>query len=250
VTIWQTGHLNVNDTGSYTKEWVKECVDAGYTTVQTMLNPKHPDTSLDQISIQWLQGVKSVGAKNFAFVWADDFETPATLFEFCKDWREKSLANNCAITGFVINAEDEWEKQDQAGQMWSQRFLSIFRQHTSTRKLSLALNTYNGCGGIDLVAWMNKGARLYCQTFAEGKTHEWPIDGYITWAKFYGYTRSAMIKPNWGTYLPYPDRAEQIRTARVAKTVGFSAWYAEGSGEPKQLLIPLLKEAKAAGVCL
>jgi hypothetical protein len=254
VNIWKRGHLNVIDPGSFPLEFVKECIDAGYACVQVMLNPKHPDTSLDQVEISYIKGIRSRGAKAWGFVWADDFSSPAMCFNFVKAWREKSLKASetegtpCALTGFVINAEDGVEAKDSGG-AWSKSFLTLFRTTPVTAKLSLALNTYNGCGGIDLAAWQKANARLYCQTFHEGNTHEWPIDSYITWARYYGYTSAAMIKPNWGTYNPFPNRADQIRTAKIAQTVGFSAWYAEGAGEPKQLLIPLLNEAKAAGVC-
>jgi hypothetical protein len=67
-------------------------------------------------------------------------------------------------------------------------------------------------------------------------------------AKDYGYTKWSQIKPNWGTYKPLPNRAEQISSAKQAGTVGFAAWYAEGAGDPVEHLIPLLREACIARV--
>jgi hypothetical protein len=249
-TIWQRGHLNVNDPTSFSDAFLRRCVDEGYPVVQVLINPEHSTSeSLDQVPLGYLRKVRATGAKAWGFTWADDFDSPEALFGFVLGARQLSLAQGCALTGFVINAEDGWEQHDMGGERWSQRFLTQFRSHPLTAKLSLALNTYIGCGGINLGAWMNRGARLYCQTFHEANTHEWPIDGYIGWARFYGYTKPSMIKPNWGTYRPYPSRAEQIEHARWAKTVGFSCWYAEGAGDAGDILIPLLREARAAGVC-
>jgi hypothetical protein len=255
IPIWKRGHLNVNDETAFPIEFVRSCIAEGYACVQVMLNPKHPDTSLDQVKVSYIRDIRATGAKVFGFVWADDFRSPEALFDFVLAWRQKSIDEKCAITGFVINCEDVWEAKDQAGFAgvgWSKVFLTLFRNHDLTKKLSLAINTYIGGGGIDLPAWMNRGARLYCQTFKEALTHEWPIDGYIPWAKLHGYTKPAMIKPNWSTYKA-PDgsrasRAEQIASAKRAGTVGFCAWYAEGAGDPADVLIPLLREAKAAGV--
>jgi hypothetical protein len=249
-TIWQRGMLNINDVTAFPIEFVRPCVEEGYAVVQVMLNPGHPDTSLDQVPVSYLKACRAVGAKVWGFVWADDFQSPESLYAFCQMWRLKSLQESCALTGFVINAEDGWEAHDMAGEKWSDRFCFHYRGQALTSKLSLALNTYNGCGGIDLARWQRAGARLYCQTFHEGNTHEWPIDGYIGWAAAHGYTKKAQIKPNWSTYKPYPSRAAQIASAKAAGTVGFSAWYAEAGGEPQDVLIPLLNEAKAAGVCL
>jgi hypothetical protein len=214
-----------------------------------MLNPRHPDTSLDQVSYSYLTGVRAVGGKVWGFVWADDFQSPEAMFAFVLAWRKQSLENNCALTGFIINCEDGWEAHDKAGEQWSKRFLDLFRSHPLTMKLSLGLNTYNGGGGIALYQWMRRGARLYYQTFHEGNTHEWPIDGGVDWAAQYGYTKRAQVKPHWGTYTPYPNRSEQIAAAVRAGTDGFAAWYAEGAGDPNDVLIPLLREARLAGVC-
>lgn len=255
ITIWRRGHLNVNDPTAIPREFVPVYAQAGYACVQTMLNPHHPDASLDQVPAYWLPLVKGSGMKNFGFVWADDFYTPGDLYQFVKDWRAKSLAEGCALTGFVINCEDRWEMHDQETQGdWSRRFLNAFRAFGApTQKLSLALNTYNGCGGINLPAWQSKGARLYCQTFKEQEDgHAWPMDGYVSWAKYYGYTAKAMMKANLGTYKvkgEYPSREDQIKHMVWSETVGFSAWYAEGAGDPGEVLIPLLNEAKAKGVC-
>jgi hypothetical protein len=249
VTIWQRGHLNVIDHTAFPVEFLKPCADAGYAVTQKMLNPQHPSTSLDQVPLSYLHQIRSTPMKAFGFVWADDFQSPEAMFNFVRGWRQKSLDAGCALTGFVINAEDGWEAHDLAGEQWSKRFLDLFRSHPLTMKLSLALNTYNGGGGIALYQWMRRGARLYYQTFHEAVTHEWPIDGGVTWAAQYGYTKRAMVKPNWGTYNPYPNRAEQIASAVRAGTDGFSAWYAEGAGDPQDVLIPLLREARAAGVC-
>jgi hypothetical protein len=253
MNIWKRGHLNVNDPKSFPKEFLAPCIEEGYAVVQTMLNPKHPKTTLDQVPLEYLVDIRELGAKAWGFVWADDFESPDECFNFVRGWRERSMYENCALTGFVINAEDKTEERDQAGESWSWKFLTRFRNHPATQKVSLALNTYNGCGGLSLPTWQNKGARLYCQTFHEENTHEWPIDGYVSWAKYYGYTKKSMIRPNWSTYKA-PDgsrasRDEQIKTAQWAGTMGFSAWYAEGAGDPAEVLIPLLREARLAGVC-
>ena len=249
-TIWQKGHLNVNDHTAFPVEFLQPCANAEYACTQVMLNPHHPDTSLSQVPIDYIRKIRGAGMKAFGFVWADSFSSPEDLYRFVIGWRRQSLDNGCAITGFVINAEDGWEYKDQTtGGDWSRRFLNYFRSDPATAKLSLAINTYNGCGGIALAKWQAAGARLYYQTFHEGVTHEWPIDGGVTWAKYYGFTKKALVKPNWGTYQPYPNRTEQIRAAQWARTLGFSAWYAEGAGDPASLLLPLLREARAAGVC-
>lgn len=252
-TIWQRGHLNVNDVTAFPKEFLKPCIDAGYQVVQVMLNPQHPSTSLDQVPVSYLQDIGNLGAKRWGFVWADDFASPEDMFAFVLEWRQKSIANGCALTGFVINCEDAWEDHDQAsGGAWSKKFTNLFRSIPLTAKLSLALNTYIGGGGVALDVWQSRGARLYLQTFHEAVLHEWPIDNYIPWAAKYGYTRKAQIKPHWSTYKA-PDgsranRAEQIASAQRAGTIGFACWYAEGAGDPNDVLIPLLKEAKQAGV--
>jgi hypothetical protein len=249
VPIWQRAHLNVNDVTAFPVEFLKPCIEAGYACVQVHINPQHPDTSLDQVPLGYIRDIRLLGAKAFGFVWADDFASPDALFNFCLGWRRKSLDAACAITGFVINCEDVWEAKDQASAGgWSKKFLQLFRSDPLTAKLSLALNTYIGGGGIALDVWQTRGARLYLQTFHEGNTHEWPISGYISWASFYGFTQKSKIKPNWGTYSPYPNRAEQIQSAKWAGTIGFSTWYAEGAGDPQELLIPLLREARAASV--
>lgn len=247
-TIWQRGHLIVIDETAFPIEYLLPSAEAGYACVQVMLNPRHPDTSLKQVSLDYLRKIRSTGMKAFGFVWADSFADPMSCFSFCRDWRALSLEQGCALTGFVINAEDGIEQRDMAGEGWSRKFLARFRSDPLTAKLSLALNTYNGCGGLDLPAWQARGARLYCQTFHEGQTHEWPITGYIPWAKFYGYTAAVSIKPNWAVHTPRPSKAEQIQSAKWAGTVGFSVWRAESGGEPKEHVIPLLKEAIAAGV--
>ena len=252
-TIWRKGHLNVNDRTAYPIEFLRPCAEAGYACVQVMLNPNHPSTSLEQVPLSYVRDIKSTGMRAWGFVWADDFQGPDALYDFVLGWRRQSLDNGCALTGFVINGEDGWEAKDQAGDAWSLKFLMRFRGNPQTAKLSLALNTYNGCGGISLPQWQARGARLYYQTFHEAQTHEWPITGGIAWAAYYGYTKKAQIKPNWGTYKnpqgQLPNRGEQIRSALEAGTKGFCAWYAEGAGDPGEHLIPLLREARAAGVC-
>lgn len=247
-TIWRRAHLNVLDHTAFPKELLAPCAADGYAVVQVMLNPKHPDTSLEQVPLWYLREIRALGMKAWGFVWADDFTSPAELFSFCLGWRRKSLEAGCALTGFVINAEDGWEARDMAGERWSERFLTLYRSEQLTKKLSLGLNTYLGCGGINLPAWQ-RSARLYVQTFHEGNTHEWPVDSYIGWAKFYGWTKAQTIKPNWGTYKPYPSRADQVASAKRAGTIGYCAWYAEGAGDPQDVLIPLLREAWSAGVC-
>lgn len=249
VPIWKRGHLNVNDPTAFPIEYLKPSAEAGYAVVQVHINPKHPSTTLDQVPLDYIRLIKSCGMQAWGFVWADAFASPDECFNFVRGWRQQSLENGCALTGFVINCEDAVEARDQAGESWSWKFTTAFRNHALTRKLSLALNTYNGCGGISLPAWMNKGARLYCQTFHEGNTHEWPMDSYIQWAKYYGYTKVAMMKPHFGTYKPFPNQAEQIEHAKWAGTVGMACWYAEGGGEPKNVVIPLIQKAREAGVC-
>ena len=249
-SIWKYGHLNVNDPTAFPIEYLAPSAEAGYAVVQIHINPRHPSTALDQVPLDYLKLIRSTGMKAWGFVWADAFLSPEALFDFCLGWRKQSLENGCALTGFVINCEDGWEAQDQAGKRWSEKFLALFRGHPLTRKLSLGLNTYNGCGGIALPLWQKAGARLICQTFHEGVTHEWPMDGYVSWARFYGYTAKAMMKPHFGTYNPFPNRAEQIEHARWAGTVGMACWYAEGGGEPKNVIIPLLLEARVKGICL
>ncbi len=252
-TIWQKAWLNVNDVTAFPREFLAPCADAGYAGVQVLLNPHHPDTSLDQVPLSYIRAIRDLGMKAWGFVWADDFASPLDCAEFCIAWRKKSLDNGCALTGFVINAEDGVEARDQAGDGWSKNFLAVFRAHPLTAKVSLALNTYNGAGGIALPEWQARSARLYCQTFHEGNTHEWPISSYKPWSAMYGYTKWSQVKPNWATYKgvdgKLPNRAAQIADAKAAGTVGFAAWYAEAAGEPRDVLIPLLNEARAAGVC-
>ena len=244
-TIHQRAALLVNDHTAFPLEYVEKCAKAGYGRVDVLLNPNHPNTA-PVVPRSYVDGVKALGMKCWGRVWADDFATPTALTEFVLLERRRLL-----VTGFGINAEDGWEAFDQetSGQ-WSRAFLASYRFATSpTAKLALYLDTYNGCGGINLRAWQDKGARLVCQTHHEGATHEWPIDGYMTWAKQYGWTKPAMIKPELGTYRPLPNINEQVDSCKRAGTTGFLAYYAEGAGDPAEHLIPLLREAKAAGVC-
>lgn len=241
-TIHQRAALCVNDHTAFPLEFVAKCANAGYARVDVLLNPNHPNTD-PVVPRFYVDGVKALGMKAWGRVWADDFSSPESMMQFILSERQR-----LQVTGFGINAEDGWEARDMEGATWSKRFLSVFRTIPTTAKLSLYLDTYNGCGGIDLRAWQNMGARLVCQTHHEGQTHEWPIDGYMSWAKQYGWTKPAMIKPEWGTYNPLPNRADQIASAQRADTKGFLAYYAEGGGDPANHLIPLLNEARAAGV--
>ena len=142
IPIWQRGHLNVNDETAFPIEFLRPCADAGYACVQVLLNPDHPSASLDQVSLDYLRKIRSTGMRARGFVWADDFASPEALFEFVLVWRLRSLVNNCALTGFVINAEDGWEAKDQETDgAWSKSFLGAFRSHPLTQKFSLAPNT-------------------------------------------------------------------------------------------------------------
>ena len=244
-TIHQVGALCVNDVTAFPLEYVEKCARAGYGRVDVLLNPNHPSTE-PAVPRTYVDGVKKLGMKCWGRVWADDFAGPIELYAFVRSERERLM-----VTGFGINAEDGWEWKDQrwAGEP-SRLFCEYYRTTGNpTQKTPLYLDLYNGCGGIALPHWQKAGARLVCQTHHEGQTHEWPIDGYMDWAKAYGWTKPALIKPEWGTYNPLPDRAAQIASAKRAGTVGFLAYYAEGAGDPAEHLIPLLREARAAGVC-
>jgi hypothetical protein len=89
------------------------------------------------------------------------------------------------------------------------------------------------------------------QTHHEGHTFEWGVPGYVAWAQKYGWRSKDKIKPQFAVYKGEggvrADVDAQVASAKAAGTIGFSAYYAEGSfDEPKQMT-DLFSKAKAAG---
>jgi len=245
-TIHQRAGLQVNDETAAPVELMRPLWQAGYARVELLQNarPAHLPPTPPR---SYVDAMKQLGFRVWGVVWADSFAGPLDCLGFCQQQRDALM-----VSGFVINAEDGIEARDQAGEKWSRTFLAGFRNAPSLRKLALSINTYIGCGGIDLRAWQDKGARLLVQTHHEGATFEWSVEGYRDWAKQYGWTKPAMMKPQFGCYKGsdgrLPDIAQQVASAKSAGTVGFSAYYAEGSFSEEGHLPRLLREARVAGV--
>jgi hypothetical protein len=218
---------------------------AGYARVELLLNarashlPAQPPRS-------YVDKMKGLGFVVWGVVWADSFPDPDACLGFCMN--QQAILG---LSGFVINAEDGIEERDLRGEGWSLRFCKGYRDWT---RRGLVLNTYIGCGGLNLPAWQNVGkARLFVQTHHEGATFEWSVEGYKDWAKFYGWTKPSMMKPQFGCYRgsdgQLPDINQQVASAKKAGTVGFSAYYAEGSFSVENHLPNLLATARNNNVC-
>jgi hypothetical protein len=249
-TIHQRAGLRINDDtaiGFMPGEYIETLIRAGYGRVEFLLNTP---TVIKDVPAWKVRKAREYGAVSWGVGWADSFSDPFEFHAFLLSERRRIFADTgLTFSGFVVNAEDGTEARDQGGEKWSRHFLDCFRTHPETKKLALHLDTYIGCGGLELPYWQKRGARLTCQTHHESQTHEWPIDGYVTWANAHGWKGVATIKPEFGVYNPKPNRADQIAAAKRAGTIGFTAYYAEAAGDPKEHLIPLLNEARAAGVC-
>jgi len=245
ITIHQRGGLQVNDDTAAPIELMAPLAAAGYARVELLLNSRAAHLS-DYAPRSYVDKMKSLGLKVWGVVWADSFAEPEACYDYVLAERDR-----LQVSGFVINAEDGTEARDLAGEKWSRRFVSAYRTYAQTSKLALCLNTYIGCGGIDLRAWQDRGARLIVQTHHEGSTFEWSVEAYRSWAKQYGWTKPSMMKPQFGVYKgadgQFPDRSAQIASAKAAGTVGFSAYYAEGAFS-ENVLVPLLRAAQDAGV--
>jgi hypothetical protein len=61
-TIHQRGHLNVIDHTAFPREFLEPSIKAGYACVQVHLNPAHPDTSLDQVPLWYIQTIRELAS--------------------------------------------------------------------------------------------------------------------------------------------------------------------------------------------
>ena len=247
---WQTAGIQINAWDSAPPEYLAPLRKAGYTRIELLLNmlveglAPPPRSYVDALKRPISEGGAGFDAV-YGVVWADSFEWPQPLEQFVLD--ESRRLN---LNGIIINAEDGTEARDQEGLEWSKRFCKWFREDFP--RLPLALNTYIGCGGIDLAAWERANARLLCQTHHEGQTFEWGCVGYQAWAKKYAWTNPAKVKPQFGVYKSADgtraDVTAQVASAKAAGMCGFSAYYGEGTFDEPEHMVRLIDEARKAGV--
>lgn len=205
----------------------------------------------------YVDSLKAVGFKVYGVI--GDYRPILNLrwqswYEAC-DFLVGQVAR-LGLGGAICNFEDYWEGADVAtGGEWSADFVQEWRTRYPTKPL--ALNTYDECGGINLRAWADANARLYLQSYKGGVEPPAVIGGDVLWqfAKRYGWptAKRAYWRPCLGVFKGSTGErvpiANQIAAMKDGRTVGFSAYYADGAFDvTNEYLIPLAQQAIAAGV--
>lgn len=214
-TVWQRAHLWVNDWRSAPNVYLYPYASFGYRVVQIHLEDG------GRVPWSYCEQLRGIGLKTFGCFWAE-VDDPEQQAEWCV-----AEAKRLSLGGIVVNAENEIRDADVAGKRWSQRFVTRYRELAPLR--GLALNTYTQAEGITMDPWIANNARLYLQTFSGGGPgFTQPVKEAVDRAMLWGWPK-AKVKPCFGVYKPRPDPAAMIASAKEAGTVGFVAYYADGT---------------------
>lgn len=248
-TIWMRPALTINDWHSAPVEYLKPLFGP-YRALHIHL------VDGGTVSKSYVKDLQDIGYKIFGTV--GDYYAPHQEWT---DWVDAAFlaaseVGRLALSGFVGNFEDAWEAKDLAtGGKWSSGFVNYYRN--SYPKKNLALNTFDECGGINLLAWAKRDARLYVQTYKGGV--EPPaiisVQSILNFALRYGWPKKkigavkpclAVFKGSTGVRVPVSD---QITSMHDARTIGFTGFYADGAFDvTTEYLLPLAQKALIAGV--
>jgi hypothetical protein len=245
-TVWQRAALQVNDYQSAPSEWFDKLFLTGYTSIHINLRQEN------ELPSYYVERLRGKGFKMLGFFMPQDYRTgiawsPTETMEFCLS----SKARYPGLSGFILNCEDSWEREDQVGNGYPSRdFLYQFRKRWP--KLSLALDTYSGCGGIALESWEAAAARLYVQSYREGLPYaERAMDGQ-DWAVRYGWKNRAKVKPGLGIFKGMsgerPTAELLISTCLRAKSYGLKLWYTEGCWDDPDLMMKISNAFGTGGI--